>query len=113
MGSMIKGIEVVLHQKVVSGTDAMNNPTYREEKVTVSNVLVYPVDESDIVSDHQMYGKKAVYELCIPKGDTHNWEDAKVEFFGKTWQTYGFAKEYMEEMLPLDWNRKIRVERYG
>ena len=113
MGSLIRGIDVILYQKVPNGTDAMKNPVYREEKVTVSNVLVCPVNEADIISDHQMYGKRAVYELSIPKGDTHNWEDSKVEFFGKPWRTYGFAKEYIEPLVPLDWNRKIRVERYG
>ena len=113
MRSTIKGISVVLYERVQTGEDAMKNPTYDEVPVTVENVLVAPVADSDVISDLQLFGKKVEYELSIPKGDTHNWEDSRVDFFGKSWRTVGFPKEYIEEMVPLDWNRKFRVERYG
>lgn len=113
MRSNIKGISVVLYERVQNGEDAMKNPVFTEVPVAVKNVLVSPAGESDIVSDLQMWGKRSEYELSIPKGDTHNWEDARVDFFGKSWRTFGFPKECIEEMVPLDWNRKVRVERYG
>ena len=110
---MIKGIPVTLYDKVQAGTDGFNAPVYEEVPVTVPNVLVAPVAAVDIVNDLQLYGKRAEYELCIPKGDTHIWEDRKVEFFGQTFRTFGFATEYINDLLPLDWNKKIKVERYG
>lgn len=113
MRSTIKGIPVVLYERVQNGEDAMKNPVYEEVPVTVENVLIAPAADSDIVSDLQLWGKRAEYELSIPKGDTHNWEDSRVDFFGKSWRTFGFPKEYINEMVPLDWNRKVRVERYG
>lgn len=113
MRSTIKGIPVILYERVQTGEDAMKNPVYKEVPVTVENVLVAPAAESDIVSDLQMWGKRAEYELSIPKGDTHNWEDSRVDFFGKPWRTFGFPKEYINGMVPLGWNRKVRVERYG
>lgn len=113
MRCMIQGIPVVLYDRVQTGTDAFGVPVYTETPVTVENVLVTPSSAADIVSDLQLYGKKAVYELSIPKGDTHVWEDRKVEFFGESWRAFGFSQQYIEENVPLRWNKKIKVERYG
>ena len=52
-------------------------------------------------------------ETCLPKGDTHRWDDCRVDFFGQSWRVYTPPREYIEAQLPLDWNRKVRVERYG
>ena len=57
-------------------------------------------------------GKKLVYTLAIPKGDTHDWKDRKVEFFGKKFRTFGEPIEGIEDMMPLRWNKKVQVERY-
>lgn len=113
MAAMIRGITVTLYERTPNGTDEFNYPIYTETPVAVENVLVSPVNTTDIVNDLQLYGKRAEYELCIPKGDAHAWENSRVEFFGKTWQTFGFAQELIENMAPLDWNRKVKVHRYG
>ena len=113
IASMIKGIPVVLYQPTQTGVDAFNAPVYSDEHVTIDNVLVTPVSTEDILSGIQLYGKHAVYELCIPKGDSHDWEDKTVEFFGQKWRTFGFPLKWIEENVPLDWNMKIKVERYG
>ena len=60
-----------------------------------------------------MTGKKAVYNIAIPKGDDHTWEDNRVEFFGESWRVIGFPQQGIEENIPLDWNQKWMVERYG
>lgn len=109
----IKGITVTLHEKTQSGTDAFNAPVYEETTTEVENVLVQPVSADDVVGDLQLYGKRAEYELSIPKGDAHVWEDREVEFFGETWRSFGPVREYIEANVPLSWNRKVRVERYG
>ena len=57
-------------------------------------------------------GKKAVYTLAIPKGDQNSWEDNNV-VFRKKWHVLGFAIEGIDENIPLDWNKKVMVERYG
>ena len=112
MASLIKGISVILHERVRTGTDAFNAPIYSAVAVEVKNVLVQPVTDSVITSESQMDGKLLEYELSIPKGDRHSWEDSTVEFFGKKWQTVGPVKEWIEELLPLDWNRKIKAVLY-
>lgn len=113
MASLIKGIPVILYERTKIGEDPFGAAEYTETPTIVENVLVTPVAADAVVQDLQMYGKRAAYELCLPKGDSHQWEDCRVEFFGQSWRVYTPAQEYIEAQLPLDWNRKVRVERYG
>lgn len=109
---MIKGITVTLHERTQFGTDEFGAPVYAEIEEEVDNVLVTPSSAEDVVQDLQLYGRRSVYELCIPKGDEHEWENATVEFFNRTFRTFGPVTEYIESMVPLSWNRKVKVERY-
>lgn len=115
MASVLKGITVNLIRKVQNGTDAFNRPIEREVITPVDNVLVAPLSQTgeEILSELSMDGKKVKYQLGIPKGDTHTWEDTEVEFFGFRWKTIGFSTIGIEDMIPLDWNRKVLVERVG
>lgn len=36
-----------------------------------------------------------------------------MEFFGRKWRTFGGVIQGIEDMLPLPWNKKVKVERYG
>lgn len=108
----IKGITVTLFNRIEVGKDPIGEPIYKDVEVEVDNVLVTPTRSDDIVNNLELYGKKAVYTLAIPKEDTNNWVDAKVKFFGETWRTFGLPLEGIEHLLPLDWNKKVTVERY-
>lgn len=108
----IKGIPVTLIDRVEVGKDPIGEPIYEDVEIEVDNVLISPSSTDDITSNFELYGKKAVYTLAIPKGDTNNWTDAKVRFFGETWRTFGIPLEGIEVMIPLDWNKKVQVERY-
>lgn len=110
---MIKGMTVILLNKVQVGTDGFNHPIYDYEELEVEDVLVAPASSDDIVTAQDLTGKKAVYTLGIPKGDTHDWTDAKVKFFGQEWKTFGIPLEGIEENIPLRWHKKVMVERYG
>lgn len=109
---MIKGIPIILYEKNKVGEDNFGYPIYQEVPITVNNVLVSPASVSEILETQNLIGKKAVYNIAIPKGDMHEWEDCKVEFFGKTWRVIGFPQEGIEKNLPLAWNQKWMVERY-
>lgn len=113
MASLIKGISIILYARAQVGVDAFNSPVYEESPVQIDNVLVCPVDADSITGESQMNGKRLEYELCIPKGDLNIWEDRIVEFWGRKWRTIGFPREWIEENVPLDWNRKVTVECYG
>jgi hypothetical protein len=108
----IEGITVILYDKIQTRTDPFNKPIYEEVPIEVENVLVSPTLSDDIVTTMNLTGKKAVYTLGIPKGDTHNWEDKKVHFFGEDWRTFGIPLQGIEALIPLDWNKKVTVERY-
>lgn len=111
MGS-IKGITVTLYEQTQTGTDAFNDPIYTETAINVDNVLVYPSTQTEILETVNLYGRKAVYTLGIPKGDTHNWENCRIDFFGQSWRSFGIPSQGIEDMIPLDWNMKVTVERY-
>ena len=96
---MIKGITIKLYEKTKTGEDAFGHPIFEETPVEVNNVLVAPVTSE-------------AYQLAIPKGDTHEWRNRKVEFFGKTFRTVNIPEEGIEDLIPLDWNKKVKVERY-
>ena len=101
--------------KIVTGSDAFNRPVSTETRTIVDNVLVSPVSQTDVavINELSLNGKQAKYQLAIPKGDTHQWEDAEVEFFGEKWKTVGYSTIGIDHLIPLGWNRKVLVERYG
>lgn len=109
----IKGITIILVDKIQVGVDPFGKPIYDDADIKVENVLVAPVSSDDIVNQQSLTGKVAVYSLGIPKDDTHDWEDKEVKFFGQRWRTFGIPLEGMEHLIPLDWNKKVMVERYG
>ena len=104
--------DVILYQKTQTGVNSFNEPIYQDEAVTVSNVLVAPTTSDDVVDENDLVGRKEVYTLAIPKGDTHDWENQVIEFWGKTWKSFGFPQEGIEQNIPLLWNKKVTVERY-
>lgn len=108
---MIRGISVTLYERTQVGQDAFHAPVYEETAVEVKNVLVTPTSAEELVSEVQLYGKKSVYTLSIPKGDTHDWENRRVDFFGQSFRSFGPVQEYIEGLTPLSWNRKVKVER--
>lgn len=110
--ALIKGITVTLYEKVETGKDGFNHSIYETRPIQVNNVLVAPVSASDIPTSTKTDKRKATYQLAIPKGDNHNWDNAVVEFFGHEWHTVGIPIEGIEENIPLDWNKKVTVERY-
>lgn len=109
----LKGITIQLQVKTEIGRDAFNAPIYEKSWVNVDDVLIAPVSTTDALDILNLTGKKAVYTLGIPKGDTHIWEDSYVRFFGETWHAVGFPQEGIEDLIPLSWNKKVTVERYG
>lgn len=109
----IRGITVTLYDLAQTGADPLNKVQYMEVPVEVDNVLVAPVSSTEQLETFSLTGRRAVYQLGIPKGDTHNWTAGRrVSFFGADWRIIGIPTEGIEEMIPLSWNKKVQVERY-
>lgn len=110
--TLIKGIPIQLAVKQQTGTDDFEAPIYEETYVTVDNVLVGEPTTDEIVSTQSLFGKRLAYVLGIPKGDDHNWTDTTVIIWGMKFRTIGIPTQGIEEMIPLSWNKKVKVERY-
>lgn len=109
---MIKGITVILLEKTAVGVDKYNKPVYSYARIPIDNVLVAPASADEQKEALEMYNRKAVYTLGIPKGDTHTWEGQKVEFWGKTYEVVGIPLSGIDDLIPLEWNTKVKVALY-
>lgn len=110
---MIKGITIQLLEKRESGKDGFNNQTYTESWVNVDNVLIGEPSTEEITDTFNLTGKHLAYVLAIPKGDAHKWHDTEARFWGERFRTIGYPIQGIDSLIPLDWNMKVRVERYG
>lgn len=108
----IRGIQITFISKKPVGKNPFGEVIYEDIEIPVENVLVAPAENEDVRSAMDLYGKRAAYTLGIPKGDTHDWEDVEVRFFGARWRTFGISTMGIDHLIPLDWNRKVLVERY-
>ena len=108
----IHGIPITLIDKQVVSVDPFGSPVVKDVEITIDNVIVAPATTEDVTNQLSLTGKKISYTIGIPKGDTHDWEEKEVRFFGKRWKTVGIPLEGIEDLIPLEWNRKVMVERY-
>lgn len=109
----MRGITVTLYDRTQTGVDALNHPVYTEEAVNVDNVLVAPAASAEVLEPYNLDGRRGEYIMAIPKGDTHEWTAGKkVGFFGAEWRIIELPEEGIEWLIPLGWNKKVRVERY-
>lgn len=109
---LIQGITVLLINRVKIGENPLGEPIYEDKPIEVKNILVAPATADDLVNVSDLEGRKTIYTIAIPKGDTNIWENQRVKFFNKTWKVITEAEEGIESMMPLAWNKKYKVERY-
>ena len=107
------GISIILYNKVQTGIDGFNRPIYTEVPETIEDVLIGEPTTDQVIDELNLSGKRLAYTLAIPKGDTHEWTDRKVEFFGEVFRTFGKPTQGIDHLIPLNWNKKVKVERYG
>ena len=114
---MLKGLTVRLYERRQTGTDELNRPVYYEMPVDVENVLIGPPSDDEIVEAMNLSGKRIVYKLGIPKGDTHEWEGCKIELLSPfplpgMYRAIGPVTAGIESLVPGPWNKQVKVERY-
>lgn len=111
----LHGITIQLLVKTQTGTDGFNRPVYEETPVQVENVLVGQPSSNEVTEIQNLTGKHIVYWLGIPKGDTHDWENARILLpapFAGTYRSVAFAQTGIQDLIPLGWGKNIAVERY-
>ena len=109
----MRGITITLYDKVQIGIDDFNRPVYQDVPQSVENVLIGEPTTDQVIDELNLSGKRLAYTLAIPKGDSHEWTDRKVEFFGEVFRTFGKPTQGIDHLIPLNWNKKVKVERYG
>lgn len=97
MKQLIKGIDILLY----SG----------DSSEIVKNVLVGNALTSEISDLTENSGQMQTFTLAIPKGDTHEWTNRIVEFFGQKFRTVGVPMQGIEENIPLCWHKQVNVQR--
>ncbi len=102
---------VVLTVKTQNGYDAFHDPVYTETQESVHNVLIGQPTAEEARSSIDLYGARCEVMLGIPKGDTHDWENTTVTFWGRTWHTIGPVIMGIEANVPTMWHKKIRCAR--
>lgn len=110
---MLKGSTVQLTVRTQTGVDAANRPIYTDTLENVENVLIGQPETDEVVNELNLSGKRIAYVLGIPKGDTHDWTDTFVTFFGMKFRTIGIPMTAEQANIPLQWGSKVRVEFYG
>lgn len=109
----MKGMTVQLVVKTETGTDEFGRPIYSEELIDVDDVLVGQPSTTDLMDSIDVDGKRIDYVLGIPKGDTHNWVDTEVIFFGQRFRTVGYPQTGIQANIPLRWGSNVKVVHYG
>ena len=109
----MKGTTIELLVKTESGSDDFNRATFSESWVPIENVLIGEPTTEEVVDTFNLTGKHLTHMLAIPKGDSHVWYDTEVRFWGQRFRTIGFPTQGIDSLIPLDWNMKVKVERYG
>ena len=81
----MRGITVTLYERTQTGLDELNHPIYEETAENVDNVLVAPSSSSEAIESTNLDGRIGDYTM---------------------------PEEGIEKLIPLSWNKKVRVERY-
>ena len=110
----IHGITVLLKVSTKTEENPFGEPVKTAVWTPVENVLVGQPTTEDLPTQPEPQGRRVDYMLAIPKGDAHEWRDTEVilpdPFAGK-YRTVGFPVAGIEDLIPLAWNKKVKIER--
>lgn len=105
-------IPVSLYEKVQTGVDPFGTEIYKEQKVVVNNCLVSMVAYSQLSENNTTLSALDQFIIAIPKGDSHEWRNASVEFtladITFKCKTNGDYYLGFEDAMPLMWHKQIR-----
>ena len=116
MVNRIPTVSITLYEKTLSGKDPFNHDIYTETATVIDNVVIGQPKSDDNLSEVNLSGKEIAYVLSIPEGDTHDWENVTVEFYGRKWRTVGIPMQYTDGFFPpgeMPWNKKVKVESFN
>lgn len=105
------GMEIDFIQKVASGTDDLNNPTYTTQTVTVADCLVAPITEPTTAREQQaMEQSKDQVRVHMPKASSADVAGSSFVYNGKVFTVDSDSVIFMAGNTPTRWNRYFRAE---
>ena len=109
----MRGVTITLYNTEQIGLDEFNRPILEDIGEEVKNVLIGEPSTQEVIDEMNLSGKRIDFTLAIPKGDEHDWTNKKVGFFGEVFETIGYPTQGLEHLIPLAWNKKVKVMRIG
>lgn len=107
----MKGITISFTKKVANGVDALNDPIYTTQNVTVDDCLVAPITEPTNAREAQaMEQSRDQVRIHIPKASSSDIGDSTFVWGGKTFKVDSDSVPFMNENTPTRWNRYFRGE---
>ncbi len=105
------GIQVVFTKQVANGVDAMNDPTYTTQAITIDDVLIAPITEPTNVRETQALEQaRDQVRVHLPKTSDDDISDSTFSWGGKTFKVDSDSVPFMIENTPTRWHRYFRAE---
>ena len=105
------GTTITFSQKVASGTDDLNNPTFTDTDVVVDDCLIAPITEPATAREQQaMDQSRDQLRVHLPKLSTADVSGSTFDYDGKTFTVDSDSVVFMADNTPTRWNRYFRAE---
>ena len=105
------GTQLVFKQRVEQSRDALNNPVWGEQDITVDDCLIAPISEPTSAREQQAMDQSRVQvRIHLPKTFTGDVSGSTVAWDGKTFTVDDDGVVFMLENTPTRWNRYFRAE---
>ena len=108
---MIAGISVTFTKQVANGVDALNDPTYTTEEITISDVLIAPITEPANARETQAIEQsRDQVRVHLPKTSSDDIGSSTFSWGGKVFKVDSDSVPFMLENTPGRWSRYFRAE---
>jgi len=108
---MIAGMAITFTKQVSSGVDALNDPTYTTQDITIEDVLVAPITEPSNAREAQaLEQSRDQVRVHLPKVNDQDISDSTFIYEGKAFKVDSASVKLMDANTPTRWNTYFRAE---
>ena len=105
------GMSITFIKQVANGTDALNDPTYTTQNITVDDVLVAPITEPANAREAQaLEQSRDQVRVHLPKTNTQDISNSSFTYEGKEFKVDSASVKFMDGNTPTRWNTYFRAE---
>jgi len=108
---LMKGMTVGFNKQIEVGKDALNNPTYETQLITIDDVLIAPITEPSNARETQaIEQQRDQVRVHLPKLNTQDISNSSFVYDGKLFTVDSDSVKFMDENTPTRWNKYFRAE---